>query len=186
MSLLSSTLSATLASARARLGIQQTSNRTPETGTGTNAADCVDRQLRADGHKTWGWVIYRSTYKDDEQWQDFMDRLQYWIESTSEEHNGTDLIPTLDVQVHEGPEYDGASPEVCQGYFLQWVRLQGIQEHGSLGLAQRYRYFLHVDQEALESIVKEVEPPQDLLRGGYVNLCRIPADYAKFVEEWRS
>jgi hypothetical protein len=47
-----------------------------------NNADNIERQLQEDGHKIWGWVIYRCTYKSNEEWASFMDRLRYYIEST--------------------------------------------------------------------------------------------------------
>jgi hypothetical protein len=28
------------------------------------------------GHKKWGWIIYRTTYGDDEKWARFEERFQ--------------------------------------------------------------------------------------------------------------
>ena len=52
------------------------------------------------------------------------------------------------------------------------------QEQGRpAGRAQRYRYCLHVDQEAVESVLAGPEPPEDELGGGYVNIVMIPPGY---------
>jgi hypothetical protein len=46
--------------------VKNPSRRTPERETVFNNADNVERQLQEDGHKIWGWVIYRCTYANDE------------------------------------------------------------------------------------------------------------------------
>ena len=53
------------------------SQREPDRETAFNNADNIERQLQEDGHKIWGWVIYRCTYKSDEEWVQFMDRIRY-------------------------------------------------------------------------------------------------------------
>ena len=47
--------------------VKNPSRRTPERETVFNNADNVERQLQEDGHKIWGWVIYRCTYANDEE-----------------------------------------------------------------------------------------------------------------------
>ena len=64
---------------------------TPEQDTAFNNADNVGRQLQEDGHKIWGWVIYRCTYANDEEWAEFMARLRYWNEYTLRSSDALDI-----------------------------------------------------------------------------------------------
>jgi hypothetical protein len=120
----------------------------------------------------WGWVIYRCTYESDEQWQAFLERFGYYVHSTLAFHNGEDLKDSLNIQVLADPTtLDGATPGEARQYFQHWSETASMEEQGApAGLAQRYRYFLHVDQEALESVLAGPEPPEDELGDGYVNI----------------
>ena len=72
------------------------SRRTPVRETIFNNADNVERQLQEDGHKIWGWVIYRCTYANDEEWAEFMARLRYWNEENLRFDNALDMLPSVD------------------------------------------------------------------------------------------
>lgn len=48
-----------------RRRIRSPSQRNPDMSWENNAADLIERQLQADGHWTWGFVIYRTTYDSD-------------------------------------------------------------------------------------------------------------------------
>jgi hypothetical protein len=150
------------------------SRRTPDRYTDFNDADNLERQMREDGHQKWGWLIYRTTYDSDEQWQAFLERFGYYVHATLEFHNGVDLESSLDIQVLSDREtLEGATPDDVRQYFQQWAEVASMEEQGRpAGLAQRYRYCLHVDQEALESVLGGPEPPEDELGGGYVNIVR--------------
>ena len=39
-------------------------------------ADRIERQLQEDGHQSWGFVIYRTTYGDEADWEEFLRRLR--------------------------------------------------------------------------------------------------------------
>lgn len=45
-----------------------------------NAADLIERQVQQDGHRTWGFVIYRTTYDNDADWTEFLQRLRFQME----------------------------------------------------------------------------------------------------------
>ena len=132
--------------------------------------------MREDGHSKWGWIIYRCTYDSDEQWQAFLERFGYYVHATLVFHNGQNLESSLDIQVLQERElFDGATPDDVRQYFKQWADVASEQEQGRpAGRAQRYRYCLHVDQEAVESVLAGPEPPGDELGGGYVNIVMIP------------
>ncbi|KZZ99738.1 hypothetical protein AAL_02310 [Moelleriella libera RCEF 2490] len=153
--------------------VKDPSPRDPTRETRLNDADNIERQMRQDGHRTWGWLIYRCTYASDEQWAAFMARLAHYMDATLAFHNGLDLKPSLDARVVEDPAaFDGAVPGTVRQHFRQWAATASETEQaGRPALrSQRYRYCLHVDQAALESVVNAPAPPGDELGGGYVNL----------------
>jgi hypothetical protein len=45
--------------------------------THSNYAEQIERQLQEDGHRTWGFVIYRTCYDNtDGDWAEFLKRLR--------------------------------------------------------------------------------------------------------------
>lgn len=72
--------------------------------------------------------------------------------------------------------FDGARPFVIRGHLSQWAANAPQEEQGKGKFArhsQRYNYCLHVDQDALQSIINGPAPPADNLGNGFVNLvCR--------------
>lgn len=152
--------------------VKDPSPRVPTSETQFNDADNVERHMREDGHRTWGLLIYRCTYGSDEQWKAFMDRLGYYINDSLAVHNGLDLMPSLDARVIDDPVFDSATPAFVRQQFLQWAETAPQIEQGDQPAckSQRYRYCLHVDQAALESVINGPPPPDDALGGGYVNL----------------
>ncbi|KAI7158598.1 hypothetical protein KC349_g4775 [Hortaea werneckii] len=157
--------------------VQNPSRRTPNRETAFNDADSVERQLQADGHKIWGWVIYRCTYENDEEWAEFMRRLHFYNEKTLRFHNALDMQATLDYRVFEDRDrFDSMHPSAVLEHFTQWAATAPQQEQGESAYhwrSQRYNYCLHVDQEALQSVIGASAPPADRFGPGYVNLvCR--------------
>jgi hypothetical protein len=153
--------------------VKNPSRRTPERETVFNNADNVERQLQEDGHKIWGWVIYRCTYANDEEWAEFMARLRYWNEYTLHSSNALDMLPSVDYQVFENPNlFDNAHPSTIREHFTQWAVTAPQQEQGKGPMrSQRYNYCLHVDQEALLSVIGGPPPSVfTFMAPGYVNL----------------
>jgi hypothetical protein len=157
--------------------VKNPSQRTPDRETDFNNADNVERQLQEDGHRIWGWVIYRCTYEDDDEWATFMSRLRYYIENTLRFDNALDMQASLDYHVFEDREaFDRLHPSAVREHFTQWVATAPQREQGEGKFAarsQRYTYCVHVDQEALQSVINGPAPPADNLGNGFVNLvCR--------------
>jgi len=142
------------------------SRRTPQYSTHNNTADCIERYLQEDGHRTWGFVIYRCTYESDDDWGQFMERLRDQIRRTLEIYNGLDMMDSLSITVFEDRSIlDGASTSVVREHFKQWAATAPQQEQGTgPALSQRYRYCVQVDAEALESVI------HDTISDGFVNL----------------
>ena len=151
------------------------SQRTPEYSTGLNSADEIERDLQKDNHRTWGYVIYRCDYESDADWLEFLTRLRYQVEGSLECYNGLDMLDNLDITVFEDKaSLDGASKSAVREKFANWTETAPEAEQGTANAAasQHYRYCIHVDAEALESVVHHaVAPPQPEGRGpGFVNL----------------
>lgn len=108
-----------------------------------------------------------------------MERLDLHINDLLGDHNGMDLKPKLDLQVFEDKEtFDGAAPSTVREVFRDWVALASKTEPLSSPNAAwvnspRYRYCLHVDQGALDSILDGPPAPDDAVGPGYVNLVYI-------------
>jgi hypothetical protein len=150
------------------------SRRTPEWSTHNNNADNIERYLQEDGHRTWGFVIYRCTYESDNDWDQFMERLRYHIRHTLKVYNGLDMMNSLSITVIEDRSIlDDASTSVVREHFKQWAATAPQQEQGAgPGLSQRYRYCVQVDADALEAVVYDAPtPPEiDTTTDGFVNL----------------
>ena len=150
------------------------SRRTPQYSTHNNTADCIERYLQEDGHRTWGFVIYRCTYENDDDWGQFMERLRGRIRSTLEIYNGLDMMDSLSITVFEDRSIlDNASTSVVREHFKQWAATAPQQEQGTgPTLSQRYRFCVQVDAVALESVIHDApSPPQHYtISDGFVNL----------------
>jgi hypothetical protein len=89
------------------------SRRTPQYSTHNNDADNIERYLQEDGHRTWGFVIYRCTYESDDYWGWFIGHLRDKIRHTLELCNGLDMMDSLGITVFEDRSIlDGASTSV--------------------------------------------------------------------------
>jgi hypothetical protein len=154
--------------------IRDPSHRTPDRETTLNNADNIERQLQQDNHQIWGFVIYRCTYESETEWAEFMDRLNFYIEETLRFDNALDMKSSLDYRVFEDVErLDKAHPSAIREIFSQWAETAPQREQGAGKFAmrsQRYDYCLHVDQEALVSVIRGPAPPADNWGGGFVNL----------------
>jgi hypothetical protein len=134
----------------------------------------------------WGFVIFRCTYASEEKWEKFLARLKelarefFRYESGPTKH----LYDRMDWTIFEDAEtLDGADLVQTSRLFHEWwTKGQGAQERRESLLAAklqdspRYTYFLHVDEESLESVVdeeKKLEPRGcfcTVVRGGNVLL----------------
>jgi len=147
------------------------SRRTPQYSTHNNDADNIERYLQEDGHRTWGFVIYRCTYESDDDWDRFMELLRDAIRRTLEILNGLDMMDSLSITVFEDRSIlDDASTSFVREHFKQWAATAPQQEQGTgPALSQRYRYCIQVDAVALESVIQDA-PESHIISDGFVNL----------------
>lgn len=129
----------------------------------------------------WGWVIYRTTYGSDKDWE----RFKIFIEKQALANYEESELPS---SVKDAMEWtfvsdktlQGASREALRERFRSWVaeaepreQRLGPAPQGSFlehYIPARYRYFVQVDEECLRSVVGS--GPDGELDPGWVNLVR--------------
>ena len=81
-------------SMRDRMRPDSPSSRTPKVSWHDNVAEKIDHQLKEDDHQVWGFVIYRSTYSEnnDADWNEFLRRLRLTMEQSFADNNGADVL----------------------------------------------------------------------------------------------
>lgn len=161
-----------------RQSIQNPSQRCPTMSWGFNPADQIERQMQQDAHRTWGFVIYRTTYDSDADWTEFIARLRFRMDDTFEWVDGQNILQNFSLTVFDDREqFDGASTQAVRQHFLQWSvasyrdEQRSTGEQGSeasppsrtlLGRSPRYRYAVAVDAESPRSVAREAAAPAEL------------------------
>ncbi|KAL7622002.1 hypothetical protein AAE478_007503 [Parahypoxylon ruwenzoriense] len=126
------------------------SQRTPQFSTRNNTADRIERALAEDGHRLWGFVVYRCAYGDDAAWARRVATLRSRARETLEYYNGADLLDRFAVTAIEDRDaLDGASAAAVRGRFKAWAAAAVGREQGTEreGLSQRYRYCVRISDE---------------------------------------
>jgi hypothetical protein len=121
--------------------------------------------LQQDGHRIWGPVLYRSSYKSDTDWAEFMRRLQFRTQRFLEISHPPDLVDAFRLTVLEDQSaFEGAPTSAIRSHFKHWSEAAVEDEQGpgthQQG-AQRYRYCVQVDEEALDTVVRKAPGPED-------------------------
>ena len=143
------------------------------------------------GLKKWGWVIYRCTYGDDSAWQRFIDRFNDHLAQVLREyyHMDPEFFASYECSVEEDPSgLDGATKDEVRRRFRMLrdaliatetpVDLDDFKRHALLRENPRFNYCIHVDKNALESVLQQ---PSNYVEGtipGYVNLVRADENWA--------
>ncbi|CAI7577160.1 unnamed protein product [Penicillium manginii] len=125
------------------------SKRTPAMSAGLNEADIIEALLKKDEFKKWGFVIYRCTYQNNSDWEKFMARFLKEVTNHLESYSGLDLLDTYTPTVLEDPSFEGATAATLPN--------------------GRYRFFIAVDQEAMESVLN-VPEDSDIDETGFVRM----------------
>jgi hypothetical protein len=145
-------------------------------------ADDIQQALIADGHRIWGFIVYRCTYDSDAHWQLCMQRIHDSLGPSIKTSDGQDLLnERFKLTVMEDEDkFDGASTSTVRQHFRDWCvhavneeqrsndeierrRQEPVPWCGSL--AVRYRFCLQIDAASLKSIVED-EPD------AWINLIR--------------
>ncbi|KAI2621219.1 hypothetical protein GGR54DRAFT_600592 [Hypoxylon sp. NC1633] len=151
------------------------SRRTPNTiSTDSNPADKIERHLRADGHRIWGFAVYRCTYTSDAAWESCMQRINASVRKAMDLYNGRDLLEEgcfkLTV-IADASTLDGASTQAVRRHFSEWCARMVREEQGSpeeihsrqheassprdWGMPVRYRFCIQIDEASMRSVISE-------------------------------
>jgi hypothetical protein len=127
----------------------------------------------------WGWVIYRTTYKDDEGWERFKQHVnaQLQKELLQSDEVPPSLLKARDwIFVSDKATLDGAHKQELRYRFREW-RDTAVQvgnprrDSGDKELSQRYTFFIRVDEASLKSVLKGLDAG-DTIWTGWVHLIR--------------
>lgn len=161
---------ALMAGVRARRRPESPSRRTPNKSKRVNVADMIEQQMQKDNHVIWGFVIYRTTYTNQSDWDEFMVRLRAILEDDFDYCNGRDILGKFALTVMDNKEqFDGASSHDVRRHFQRWTvdnyKIEQPQsqvtgeEALSTGHYSRYCFAVQVDTESLRSIIYEESTP---------------------------
>ncbi|KAL9103935.1 MAG: hypothetical protein Q9163_001083 [Psora crenata] len=109
--------------------LQQRSLRTPALFRTLNTCDNIEDALRADGHRTWGFTIYRTVYPSsisssfpENDWKEFLSRFDYAITESLAAYNGLDMKGSLVLTIFQDKNtLDGATTEQVREKFREWI-----------------------------------------------------------------
>jgi hypothetical protein len=140
---------------------------------GLNGSDPLEALLTEDGFKTWGFVIYRCTYRNDSDWEKFLARFLSSVRESLEFYSGLDLLDTFNPTVFEDLSFEGATVTTLREHFHQWKKTALKEEQGVsedyIPESGRYRFFVNVDQEAMETVLSAPEG-YDSYESGFVRI----------------
>lgn len=137
----------------------------------TDTAIAIRTSLEKYKLKQWGFVIFRCTYGSQEAWDKFLTLAKQDAHDHFEWRGMEDVYDSITWTVIEDAEtLDGASIVDTSRKFTEWVGGEGRQEmQGSVFTdtwvyCPRYIFFIHVDQESLESVADDTKARE---AGGY-------------------
>lgn len=125
----------------------------------------IEEQMQQYGHDTWGYVIYRTTYESDCDWNNFITQLNAKLDDVFDFYNGKDILDKFTLTVMDDRAlFDGASTHEIRRHFDEWVKQNYTSEQPHAKESEedalkrpqgstRYRYAVCVDAESLHSIV---------------------------------
>jgi hypothetical protein len=122
----------------------------------------------------WGFVLFRCTYRSQEKWDRFAALVQGHAREKFEQAGLMDVYARMRWTVFEdAAALDGASIVETSRRFVEWAeRGPGREELAGCVYADtpRHTFFLHVDEESLESVVGDdarAREEGDYFKGGY-------------------
>ncbi|KAH7401429.1 hypothetical protein BKA66DRAFT_436568 [Pyrenochaeta sp. MPI-SDFR-AT-0127] len=123
----------------------------------------------------WGWVIYRCTYDDDETWALFRAHVEARSRKSIAESDAAEIANRLEwMWVEDAASLDRISTDVLRKRFRAWVADEVARQPGDYfpAILPRFRYFVKIDQEVLQSLAKP-DP---------FNPSRLNTAFVKFVD----
>jgi hypothetical protein len=130
----------------------------------------------------WGFVLFRCTYRSQEKWEMFVALVQGHARDRFEQAGLMDVYARIRWTVFEdAAALDGASIGETSRRFIEWVepgpgaqelvgsvfapiRAQASAPTRAQAGTPRHNFYLHVDEESLESVVDDAKAREE---GGY-------------------
>jgi hypothetical protein len=109
-------------------------------------------------------VIYRCTYRSDDDWNKFLQHFNLTMRCTLKQYNRLDLFNSYAPTVLEDKDFDGATTSAIHGHFNKWVvtaseRKQGILWKEAQNTKSPWNNFcIMVDEGALQSVLSILVP----------------------------
>ncbi|KAK4102847.1 hypothetical protein N658DRAFT_494912 [Parathielavia hyrcaniae] len=121
----------------------------------------------------WGYVVFRCTYRDQEKWDKFVALAKGHARDYCQKYDYDSVHDRLCWTVIEDPVgLDDADIFETTRRFNEWVERGPGRQERPAGVVPddcpRYTWFVHVDEESLESIVDDVKARE---RDGY--FCKV-------------
>jgi hypothetical protein len=139
----------------------------------------ISECLKNEKHDKWGWVIYRTTYDDDEGWTRFKQLITQQSLANIAESDAPEIADSLEwMFVEDRATLNGATKDHLRSRFKQWAsdavktEQPRVEDYRFATLGNpRYTYFIDVDEGAMKSVVYDaLQPPEKDFDGvGYVN-----------------
>lgn len=127
----------------------------------------------------WGYVVYRCTYKDDAAWGHFKQTIYQQTRQDLRESDTPELAEHVEWTFVEDREaLDGVPIPRLRERFNRWAakavvaenpRAQAGTEGRSTIVGGRYNCFVHVDEEALQSVLRGPERENEYGELAHVN-----------------
>jgi hypothetical protein len=137
-------------------------------------AHTIQEALEKHRLSCWGFVLFRCTYRSQEKWEMFVALVQGHARDSFERAGLMDVYARMRWTVFEdAAALDGASIGETSRRFIEWVEPgPGAQELVGSVFAPtraqagtpRHAFYLHVDEESLESVVDDAKAREE---GGY-------------------
>jgi hypothetical protein len=128
------TLSSSLRCHSAAFSSTTTRPTIPRGDSSLNTADQIEDRLREDGHRIWGFAVYRCTYRDDAAWETCLERLNASIRKSMRFYNGLDLLDEDAFRLtvfDNASEFDGVGAPVVRRHFKEWRKGALREEQGT-------------------------------------------------------
>ncbi|KAK4120465.1 hypothetical protein N657DRAFT_648959 [Parathielavia appendiculata] len=135
-------------------------------------AHTIKRALDLYRLNDWGFVLFRCTYRSQEKWDKYADLVRGHARDCFEEAGLMDVYARMRWTVFEDPAaLEGADMVETSRRFVDWVErgpggreLAGSEFSPDCPNTPRHTFFLHVDEESLESVVDDARAKE---KGGY-------------------
>ncbi|KAH8693417.1 hypothetical protein GQ44DRAFT_719628 [Phaeosphaeriaceae sp. PMI808] len=133
----------------------------PRSSSRTMIADSPELNLRnyLEGLpiEKWGWVIYRCAYDDDQTWTRFRAHVESSSRESIAESDAPEIADLLEwTWVEDAASLNGVSTDALRKQFRAWAVDEVAHQPGDYEPPDisRFRYFIKVDEEALQSLAQ--------------------------------